>query len=56
MKGILTKGGKQYFITFIDGSTRFCYVYLLKSKDEALHYLRPTKLKLKISSRGKLNG
>ena len=56
MNRILTKGGKRYFIIFIDDSTRFCYVYLLKSKDEALHYLRPTKLKLKISSRGKLNG
>jgi hypothetical protein len=33
MNGILTKGGKLYFITYIDDSTRFCYVYLLKSKD-----------------------
>jgi hypothetical protein len=29
MNEILTKGGKRYFITFIDDSTRFCYVYLL---------------------------
>jgi hypothetical protein len=29
MNGILSKGGKQYFITFIDDSTIFCYVYLL---------------------------
>jgi hypothetical protein len=29
MNRILTKGGKRYFITFIDDSTRFCYVYLL---------------------------
>jgi transposase InsO family protein len=43
MNGILTKGGKQYFITFIDDSTRFCYVYLLKSKDEALHYFKTYK-------------
>jgi hypothetical protein len=55
MNGILTKGSKQYFINFIDDSTRFCYVYLLKSKDEALIILRPIKLKLKINSRGKLN-
>jgi serine/threonine-protein kinase RIO1 len=26
MNVILTKGGKRYFITFIDDSTRFCYV------------------------------
>jgi hypothetical protein len=39
----LTKGGKWYFITFIDDSTRFCYVYLLKSKDKALHYFKTYK-------------
>jgi transposase InsO family protein len=27
-------------MTFIDDCTRFCYVYLLKSKDEALHYCK----------------
>jgi hypothetical protein len=43
MNGILTKGGKQYFITFIDDSTRFCYVYLLKSKDKSLHYFKTYK-------------
>jgi transposase InsO family protein len=43
MNGILTKGSKRYFITFIDDSTRFCYVYLLKSKDEALHYFKTYK-------------
>ena len=40
MNGELTKGGKIYFITFIDDCTQFCYVYLLKSKDEALHYFK----------------
>jgi exonuclease III len=43
MNGILTKGGKGYFITFINDSTIFCYVYLLKSKDEALHYFKTYK-------------
>jgi hypothetical protein len=42
--GILTKGGKRYFITFIDDSTRFCYVYLLESKYEALHYFQTYKV------------
>jgi hypothetical protein len=46
MNNILTKGGKQYFITFIDDSTRFCYVYLLKSKDEALHYFKTYKVEV----------
>jgi transposase InsO family protein len=40
MNGELTKGGKRYFMTFIDDCTRFCYVYLLKSKDEALRYFK----------------
>jgi len=43
MNGILTKGDKRYFITFIDDSTRFCYVYLLKTKDEVLHYFKAYK-------------
>src|SRR3989337_828922 len=40
MNGVLTKGGKKYFMTFIDDSTRYCHVYLLKSKDEALNYFK----------------
>jgi RIO-like serine/threonine protein kinase len=43
MNVILTKGGKRYFITFIDDSTRFFYVYLLKSKYEAFHYFKTYK-------------
>ena len=40
MNGVLTKGGKRYFMTLIDDSTRYCYVYMLSTKDEALHYFR----------------
>jgi hypothetical protein len=40
MNEILTKGGKRYFISFIDDCTRFCYVYLMRTKDEALHYFK----------------
>ena len=40
MNGVLTKGGKRYFMTLIDDSTRFCYIYLLKTKDEALDYFK----------------
>ena len=32
MNGVLTKGEKRYFMTLIDDATRFCYVYLLKTK------------------------
>jgi len=32
-----TRGGKTYFIIFIDDCTRYCYVYLLNSKDETIN-------------------
>ena len=35
MKSIPSRGGNKYFITFIDDGSRYCYVYLLSSKDEA---------------------
>jgi hypothetical protein len=40
MNGVLTKGGKRYFMTLMDDATRFCYVYLLKTKDETLDYFK----------------
>jgi hypothetical protein len=43
MNGVLTKGGKKYFMTSIDDSTTYCYVYLLKSKDEAFHFSKVYK-------------
>ena len=36
LKYVQTRGGKKYLVTFIDYCTRYCYVYLLRSKDEAL--------------------
>lgn len=36
MKSIPSRGGNKFFITFVDDSTKYCYVYLLKSKDEAI--------------------
>ena len=30
-------------MAFIDNCARFCYVYLLKTKDEALHYFKVYK-------------
>ena len=40
MNGVLTKGGKKYFMNLIDDSTRYCYVYVLKTKDEALDFFK----------------
>ncbi|XP_020263201.1 uncharacterized protein LOC109839181 [Asparagus officinalis] len=33
-KSFVTRGGKKYFIIFIDDHSCFCHVYLLKSKDK----------------------
>jgi hypothetical protein len=46
LNGLLTRGDKRYFMTFIDDATRFCYIYLLKTKDEALHYFKIYKAKV----------
>ncbi|GKA69082.1 retrovirus-related pol polyprotein from transposon TNT 1-94 [Tanacetum coccineum] len=36
LKSLPTKGGNKYFIMFINDCTKYCYAYLLKSKDEAI--------------------
>ena len=36
LKLVQTRSDNKYFITFVDDSTKYCYVYLLKSKDEAI--------------------
>ena len=35
-KFVQTRGGNKYFITFVDDSSKYYYVYLFKSKDEAI--------------------
>jgi hypothetical protein len=41
MNRVLTKGGKRYFMTLIDNdASRYCYVYLPKTKYEALDYFK----------------
>ncbi|GJY32025.1 zinc finger, CCHC-type containing protein [Tanacetum coccineum] len=39
---------KKYFVTFIDDASRFCYVYLLHSKDEALDKFKVLKTKVEL--------
>ncbi|GKC96304.1 zinc finger, CCHC-type containing protein [Tanacetum coccineum] len=41
-------GNKKYFVTFIDDALRFCYVYLLLSKDEALDKFKVFKTKIEL--------
>jgi transposase InsO family protein len=47
INGVLTKGVKRYFMTLIDDATTFCYVYLLKTKDEMLDYFKIYKAEVK---------
>jgi hypothetical protein len=56
MNGELTKDGKRYFITFIDDCTQFCYVYLLKTKDEVLHYFNIYKAEVENQLEKNVNG
>ena len=41
-------GNKKYIVTFIDDSSRFCYVYLLHSKDEALEKFKIYKTEVEL--------
>ena len=43
LKSTPFRGGKKYLITFIGDCTRFCYIYLLKSKDEAIDAFKQYK-------------
>ncbi|GKA25359.1 zinc finger, CCHC-type containing protein [Tanacetum coccineum] len=41
-------GNKKYFVTFIDDASRFCYVYLLHTKDEALDKFKVSKTEVEL--------
>jgi transposase InsO family protein len=43
---VLTEGGQRYFMIMIDDASRYCYVYLLKTKDEALNCFKIYKAKV----------
>ena len=47
-------GNKKYVITFIDDFFKFCYVYLLHTKDEAINYFKIYKNKVEIQIGSKL--
>ena len=40
---VLTRGGRRYFVTFIDDYSKFYYTYFLKSKDEVLDWFDKTE-------------
>jgi transposase InsO family protein len=43
MNGVLTEGGQRYFMTMIDDASKYCYIYLLKTKDEDLNCFKTYK-------------
>jgi hypothetical protein len=43
MKGVLIEGGQRYFMTMIDDTSRYFYMYLLKTKDEVLNCFKTYK-------------
>ncbi|GJU26843.1 zinc finger, CCHC-type containing protein [Tanacetum coccineum] len=45
---LLHWGIKKYFVTFIDDASRFCYVYLLHSNDEALDKFKVFKTEVEL--------
>jgi hypothetical protein len=47
MNDVLTEGGQRYFMTMIDDASRYCYVYLLKTKDNALNCFKNYKAEVK---------
>ena len=44
LKYTQTKVGKTYFVIFEDNCTKYCYVYLLRSKYENLDIFKEFKL------------
>ena len=46
LNGILTRGGKRYFITFINDFSRFTYVYLMRNKDELFDMFKRYKIEV----------
>ncbi|GJR32293.1 pol polyprotein [Tanacetum coccineum] len=42
-KATPSRGEKNYYITFIDDCSKFCYVYLINTKDEALNMFKTYK-------------
>lgn len=51
-----SRDGKHYNIFFIDNYSKFCYVYLIHSKDEALDIFKIYKAKVENQLERKIRG
>lgn len=47
MTNMVSSGGKRYFITFIDDSSKHTYIFPLKTKDEEFEKFKSYKAKVK---------
>jgi transposase InsO family protein len=56
MNGVLTKGVQRYFMTMIDDASRYCYVYLLKIKDETLNCFKTYKAEVENQLEKRIEG
>jgi hypothetical protein len=54
MNDVLTEGVKRYFMILIDDASRFCYVYLLKTKDEAFNCFKIYKSEIETQLKKKI--
>ncbi|KAG5527251.1 hypothetical protein RHGRI_028223 [Rhododendron griersonianum] len=43
LNGVLTRGGKRYFATFVDDFSKYTFVYLLRTKDEVFNKFQAYK-------------
>ncbi|GKU99886.1 hypothetical protein SLEP1_g12666 [Rubroshorea leprosula] len=43
-------GGKKYYVPFIDDYSKFCYVYLLNTKDEAMEKFKVYKVEVELQT------
>ena len=55
LKFIKNKGGKKYYITFINDSIKYYYIYLLRNKDKTLKMFKNYKNEIKNRHNKKIN-
>jgi hypothetical protein len=55
MNDMLTESRQRNFMIMIDDASRYCYVYLLKTKDETLNCFKTYKAKVENQLKKKIN-
>jgi hypothetical protein len=55
INGVLAEDGQRYFMTIIDDVSRYCYIYLLKTKGDALNCFKIYKAEVENQLEKKIN-